>query len=447
MAAPTLWTYRNQILRIVQESLEVSLILCGSEMGTFTTAKIFDVFNQLLPTAFVLNTGYWAFYNTMKRQPICVCARYAIPCRHYKQDHHWIDMESIPGDNSAVFTSKNGNLIVTKSEIEVTPVTWQTAGYILAIRLTFQYKKIEKGRLRKRKNENLVNASAQDISIAIYCRYNVYKEAYPAPASVVFQPNPFFYDTYGSQFPELLQYLPSDMNPKSFCVPLEHTPNFSLILCHVNLPLHLPTTTLSLVQSRPDVRLRKIMCHKGTQTEDSSSLEIWKCQEIIAGLKPLWNDLDIEEASGKGNGIEQYTFPALNDQEVSTTTSINEDIAQKVQEKEYESHWPQYQSQKTITKRRRKKKPTPSLVPINTNRPIHHRVKNEHAPNLSYATVVKASSRALKTKEESIDIACWIKKEPMNFWTEEQISEHFDLAQELIDDDLATQQMKCWWDA
>ncbi|KAF7277007.1 hypothetical protein GWI33_009565, partial [Rhynchophorus ferrugineus] len=56
------------------------------------------------------------------------------------------------------------------SDIDVIPVTGDMPGYLLNLKLTFQYKKIERGRPRRKKDENLNINQQQAICVAIYSR-------------------------------------------------------------------------------------------------------------------------------------------------------------------------------------------------------------------------------------------------------------------------------------
>lgn len=63
--------------------------------------QIFDVFNQIFTTAFILNTGYWPFFSSVKGQCLCVCGRFGLHCRHIKNEYHWIDMQPIENEQGA----------------------------------------------------------------------------------------------------------------------------------------------------------------------------------------------------------------------------------------------------------------------------------------------------------------------------------------------------------
>lgn len=58
--------------------------------------QIFDIVNQIFPTAYVLNTGYWIYYSSEQGHCLCVCTRYGIPCRHSANNRHWADLSPVP---------------------------------------------------------------------------------------------------------------------------------------------------------------------------------------------------------------------------------------------------------------------------------------------------------------------------------------------------------------
>ncbi|KAL1516733.1 hypothetical protein ABEB36_000601 [Hypothenemus hampei] len=298
MSDQNLWQYHSIIFRIIEESLEVSLVICKSDLQEFTIAKIFDIFNQILPSAFVLNTGYWPFFNTIKKQSICICGRYGMECRHFKHDYHWIDISSLRNDNSAIFRNKWGNLTLLDFHMDLIPMTSGAAGYYCHMKLTFQYKRIEKGRPKRKKLENINITPDQPFSIMISCRYILQREYYPALQTIMFQPSPFFYQTYGSIFPKLLKTranlarLPAESIQSFYAVAAEEMPHFTLILQHVNLPTYQYSRSMipAPLTYLDHMKQRKMTMSKETQTELVGSNEVWKYKELFNNLGPSWND-------------------------------------------------------------------------------------------------------------------------------------------------------------
>ncbi|XP_050300957.1 uncharacterized protein LOC126739352 [Anthonomus grandis grandis] len=298
MASNSLW-YRDQLYRIVEESLEVTLVICNEELNQFTVAKIFDIFNQILPTGFVLGTGYWPFFNSTRRQCLCICGRYGIDCRHFKHDNHWIDLEIVSNDTTMPFYPKSFTLKLVNAEIDIIAFTEGVAGYNINIKLAFQNKKNERGRPKRTRDENLNINPDQIFHIAICSRYVLQNEYYPALHSVMFQPSPFFHENYGTFFPRLRQARTTSMNCYQqfnhgfFTVSIENMPHFTLIIQCVNVPLHNMYTNLvtnANLAHRLSPKQHKAAFSKAVQTENIESIEYFKYKELIGNLKPLWND-------------------------------------------------------------------------------------------------------------------------------------------------------------
>lgn len=58
--------------------------------------------NQILPTAVVFKTGYWPFFSRINGNPVCICERFCIICKHKRNIAHWIDMTELE-ENSFYF--------------------------------------------------------------------------------------------------------------------------------------------------------------------------------------------------------------------------------------------------------------------------------------------------------------------------------------------------------
>ncbi|XP_066251416.1 uncharacterized protein [Euwallacea similis] len=300
MNTQNLWFYRDQLYRIIQEALEASLIICKWELSEFTLAKIFDIFLQIIPTGFVLNTGYWPFFNSRKRQCICVCGRYGIDCRHSKHDSHWIDLDNISNDSSTLFSSKLGNLILMDSLIELTPTTAGTLGYTLNIKFTFQYRKIQQGKPRQRKDENLnVSDGGQLFQVVICSIFSLQREYYPAMHTVCFQPSPFTYTTYGTIFPCLLRAREPHVDHRGstssslYTVVFDQMPHFTLILHQVNLPTYQCSRHIIIPAPLAHVNpgpMKKSTSSRSTQTDSLTDIqELWRCRDMLTNVMSLWS--------------------------------------------------------------------------------------------------------------------------------------------------------------
>lgn len=131
--------------------------------------KVFDIFNQLITTAFIMDTGYWAFYNTTGRQCLCVCGRYALYCRHVKNSFHWIDMEDVPSDETATkfYPRYFGCIVPTVNSLNypksqhklliynlqdynftIQP-SYETFEYNITCHMSLEYKRLSRGRPRR----------------------------------------------------------------------------------------------------------------------------------------------------------------------------------------------------------------------------------------------------------------------------------------------------------
>ncbi|CAH0546923.1 unnamed protein product [Brassicogethes aeneus] len=137
---------------------------------------IFDVFNQLITTGFVLNTGYWCFFSTFKGQCLCVCGRYGTYCRHIRNPHHWIDMEPIDAkENDYTFYPKYfGSICPTDYNVAIEPINEYQPGYHIIINLTVEYKKLGRGRPRRTDKDKPTTFdprnAKQKFETAIYAR-------------------------------------------------------------------------------------------------------------------------------------------------------------------------------------------------------------------------------------------------------------------------------------
>lgn len=82
--------------------------------------QLFDIVNQIIPTGWVLSTGYWVYYSNQQGHSLCVCSRFAIPCRHVRNYDHWIDLSSttdhVP-DITAVTLPSNASVTASVSTL------------------------------------------------------------------------------------------------------------------------------------------------------------------------------------------------------------------------------------------------------------------------------------------------------------------------------------------
>lgn len=71
-----------------------------------------DILEQLLPTAYVVNTAYWPLYLTETGDSLCVCNIFNINCPHISGSLSWIDLDR-PVNESIDFKEGDGNITLT----------------------------------------------------------------------------------------------------------------------------------------------------------------------------------------------------------------------------------------------------------------------------------------------------------------------------------------------
>ncbi|VEN52900.1 unnamed protein product [Callosobruchus maculatus] len=181
-------------------------------------------------------------------------------------------------------------------------------GYTYTVNLiaNVQYKR-SAGRPSRRPAKNIKDAAqtpngdvySQIYSVQIFARYYVHAEYYPSLFTVVYQPNPFFHEHYGSYFKELLLLRNRDpqlfnMQTQMYCLTSSQVPSSTFVLQQVNVPTFILPNQISAFQPSAMYCRQKYSRktrHKGCQTpwryccenkdENCSRLKdvasIWNC--------------------------------------------------------------------------------------------------------------------------------------------------------------------------
>ncbi|CAG9761766.1 unnamed protein product [Ceutorhynchus assimilis] len=285
---PEIWMYEESFSKVLMESLEVGLMICNSDLHEFTAAKLFDIMNQIIPTGFVLTTGYWPFYSTDKRQSLCICGRFSLECRHNRNGTHWIDLDPIPDDYSMLFCpGKNGPVKLTPVDIIVTPVTSPPVGFMVTLVLKFsqQESTIARKSFAKRGRPN---DSKLETGITICSRYTLKCEWYSAFSNIVFQPNPYFTSFYGHHVAKLLgvrEQLKQNyyFNPGTMYVMNDIMPQFTIALNRCDLPTFPSPSNLTAAKYN--------LAEQNRRTNRSGfELEVWQYRERVSSCRPIWNN-------------------------------------------------------------------------------------------------------------------------------------------------------------
>ncbi|CAG9827100.1 unnamed protein product [Diabrotica balteata] len=226
----TFWEFYfgpRKMHRIFTETFESAFILCNTEMRPFGQLEIFDVMSQIIPTAFVLGTGYWSFYNTTTHEkPLCVCGRFDLPCRHNLNKNNWIDMRrlSSPSERVIFYPNRHGPVKVEDYSLLLFN-KFDGERSQLEIEITFTVAETKD-----------VPKSAMKIKAQFYYKYRYY----PCRSAINFQPNPLYIHSYGSVISQLLverQKLLVDPGARtSILLPTSLMAEHALIPCEILVP-------------------------------------------------------------------------------------------------------------------------------------------------------------------------------------------------------------------
>lgn len=311
-----------------------------------------------------------------------------------------------------------------------------------------------------------------------YSSYSLQKEYYPALHCIMFQPSPFFYETYGTHFPKLLQArvrfgpTPKDIKQTFYTVLVENMPPFTLVLQCVNVPIYrdavspIPATLFYMEQ----LKSRKPSRSKGTQTENCDDTEVWKYRELIGNLKPLWNESMstsceslYRKPTEKLNDLFQTYI--LNDDAADSTYSFRNTLVKQEpvdfdQGSDLQSNLPvgDWKFEKAVSRRKIRNR-IQSVQKLedtaqNTNDIPSEQNHLTSAPSTSYASVVKSSAApnadSKSNSNENVTKLDSYKKDPEFQWLDNQfpdlpntqtekpakIDEIFDIAEEFISQEI-----------
>ncbi|KAL3285256.1 hypothetical protein HHI36_019366 [Cryptolaemus montrouzieri] len=250
--------------------------------------KIFDVFDQTFPTAFVLSTGYWIFFVSNFGSPLCICGRFGIICRHVRSKNHWIDLQPlVERSNDIVFSPRiHGPVIPLRYEINVEYLD-DTLGYIINIHLDLAYARMT------RKN----------FPVFIQASYGYASQCYAPPFAIRFTPNPILKEQYGKYFDQLKNHRNiyiSKYGTEDLIITPSHMPPSCLFLLSVNVEKYeIPSRVSAILLTEWRALRNKDV---STQTTENDELDhyrklleevsnaIWKYQENSEVEMPILND-------------------------------------------------------------------------------------------------------------------------------------------------------------
>ncbi|XP_072385227.1 uncharacterized protein [Diabrotica undecimpunctata] len=72
----------TRLQRIIFESFEIIQHCCNTVVLNCGPLLVADMFQQILPTAFYLSTGYWPLYDSMNDRIPCICEFINVECIH-----------------------------------------------------------------------------------------------------------------------------------------------------------------------------------------------------------------------------------------------------------------------------------------------------------------------------------------------------------------------------
>ncbi|XP_031353535.1 uncharacterized protein LOC116178229 [Photinus pyralis] len=157
--------------------------------------------NAVMPTAYVINTGYWVYYSSSNRTPLCVCRRFGLHCTHKSNATHWLNLETSPEIRLTPLSANvTGKYIPVDFNVKVVPVASDILrSYDVSLRMMveeFQKQNVP-GALQV-PNRYLINAEL---------RYLFSPEFYPHDGRPVnFSPHPLAHIFYGKYLPTLSTY-------------------------------------------------------------------------------------------------------------------------------------------------------------------------------------------------------------------------------------------------
>ncbi|KAF5303949.1 hypothetical protein FQA39_LY01734 [Lamprigera yunnana] len=191
----------RRITRLVIEALEVAFFLCNMYFESFTIPKVLDIVEYIMPTAYIVNSGYWAFYSDATGKSICVCNRFNFPCVHLRNINHWINLTN-PIQSGITMFSKipPGKYTPGNSDISVTPKYNDVLrAYDVSIKLVVN--------LDSYKNVASFAAGPNMFTVCTDFRYLMSPEYKPRENKIIqFTPHPTSNSNYGKYFATLHSY-------------------------------------------------------------------------------------------------------------------------------------------------------------------------------------------------------------------------------------------------
>ncbi|CAH1367197.1 unnamed protein product [Tenebrio molitor] len=170
--------------KMYTESLDVAFVVCSCTYANYGPRKFEDVFDQILPTAIVLQSAYWPFYKDSKGKCLCICEQYGIVCKHLAAPDsvHCLDMAVARNNKRDTFLFSSGKIKPLAYKITCLPTPANLPkGYLVSARIFI--KGCDCPLSHKRRRQPL------DYFI-INSRYQFVSRLYPLPTKCTFMACP-----------------------------------------------------------------------------------------------------------------------------------------------------------------------------------------------------------------------------------------------------------------
>ncbi|KAF2899043.1 hypothetical protein ILUMI_07130 [Ignelater luminosus] len=229
-----------RVVRLLLEALESAFFLCNIFLDSYGLAKIFDIVNQIMPTAYVYNTSYWIFYKSQYGECLCVCERFGIKCFHRKNAFHFINLDPLPENIEGYFAIPlGGKLYPNEANVSVTPVmSDMLRAYEIKIDLVVQQLVI---------NENgFTLPNEEKVTLTIESRYMLTPEHHALrDIALLLSPHPMTQYVYSSYFENLHQFH-LFLNghrwethvPRTYTIVSTDLPKFTVVPTNLEFPLY-----------------------------------------------------------------------------------------------------------------------------------------------------------------------------------------------------------------
>ncbi|XP_018578197.1 uncharacterized protein LOC108916431 isoform X2 [Anoplophora glabripennis] len=219
-----------RLMRLILESLEVSIHLCNTFLNSFGPSRLMDILDQLLPTAYVVNTAYWPLYQTETGDSICICNIFNINCPHMPGGLSWIDLDR-PINESVNFKEGNGNITLTDLHMIISKEVSKILYINSAGCADYKYSKMYEIYLKFKTKNCWIDAidDFEDNVIKCQLRFELVKPKLDFNTFCLWlTPHPLFNPLYGKHFSCLLDNVLFNVYPNSLIVTWDKCPKYTL---------------------------------------------------------------------------------------------------------------------------------------------------------------------------------------------------------------------------